>query len=159
MTLQDICTTLETSRKLKEAGFPQERGVAYWIDNEIEVTSCKPSEIEYDCTHWSGGENCRRDCSKCELSRKIKHKVYRAFTFNELLNYFRNLKSRELMSTRCFLEIDNYTHPSLIRATLYDAWTNKLYAISRNNPQEAAAELALWCVKEGYLNLEEGKDG
>jgi len=56
MKLQDICTTLETSRKLKEAGFPQENGIAYWCADLLQgwlLLSKKEAET-YNCMDKSG---------------------------------------------------------------------------------------------------------
>jgi hypothetical protein len=153
MNLQDICTSLETSRKLAEAGFEREGGIAYWVDNEIEVTGCEPSEIEYECTHWSGGENCRRDCSKCELSRKIKHKAYRAFTFSELW---------EILPIQIFDNENQIIYQLKLHKSSVDGYmiiyyenikdkAHRLIEKNSNLPQEAAAELALWCKKNKYL--------
>jgi len=100
MTLQDICTTQETSRKLKEAGFPQEGGIAYWCADLLQgwlLLSKKEAET-YNCMDKSG--------------------YIRAWTFSELEDILR---------------------------------------INPENPKEFLAELALWAVKEGYLNPKEGE--
>lgn len=61
MTLKSICTSLELSRKLAEAGFEQEGGIAYWIKSGRE---------------WKFLETCRL--------RYLFPNSIRAFTFNEL---------------------------------------------------------------------------
>jgi len=87
-----------------------------------------------------------------------KSYYYRAFTFNELLNYFRNLTPESLINTRCYIELDNYSQPKSVCIILYDAWDYKLHTVNRKQPQEAAAELALWAVKEVPINLKRRDD-
>jgi len=136
MTLQDICTSQETSRKLKEAGFEQENGIAYW---------CR-----YD-TGW-----------KLEINHGFNLREYiRAFTFSELwdllpkkietknFTYYKHLNNDDVISYYCEaynyigdIDIGEDGEPGLILIS---------FEIEQGeNLSCAAAELALWCRKEGY---------
>jgi len=97
MELKDICTTQETSRKLKEAGFPQEGGIAYWFFPTDYVQEQKWGLVPEYATGQEG-------------------EYIRAWTFSEL---------------------------------------EDILSIKPENPKEFLAELALWAVKEGYLNPKE----
>jgi hypothetical protein len=144
-TLQNICTTQETSRKLKEAGFPQEGGIAYWCSYPITNYRSVWSFKEIPKINWQDPHLL----------------AYRAFTFNEpweilpkkieieyivyYLGMYKDIsEGREyigyLTNTANFAEGDSLI---LMRNEL------------KGNPQEAAAELALWCVKEGHLDVRE----
>lgn len=147
MSLQDICTTLETSRKLKEAGFPQENGIAYWCADLLQgwlLLSKKEAET-YNCMDKSG--------------------YVRAWFFNELWEILpREINTNGLQYTLVLFpkEIGYLSVGFLLKGCPTDdgecsgACNCSLISIAiRTKPQEAAAELALWCVKEGYLNPKE----
>jgi hypothetical protein len=136
MPLEDICTSLEISRKLAEAGFPQEGGLNYW------------------CFYFLDGF-VGRELQTCRSY--AARNSYRAFTFSELweilpkeINF---LDSKTLIYHLEFHKHSNYNFIGYIRHSiqegelLMDSMKSKLH----KQPQEAAAELALWCRKEGYL--------
>jgi len=128
MTLENICTSKDTSQRLAEAGFPQKGGLFYW---------CKPS-----------GKLC--------LEEKVgdRRYYYRAFTFNELWK----LLPKEIVSGGiCVFKKKLYMTGLFDRdCTIeYHRNYNKTFLEYRTDRklQEAAAELALWCVEKGYLTL------
>jgi hypothetical protein len=149
-TLQDICTSLETSRKLAEAGFPQEGGIAYWV-------SCYKEGIfiadeEYDKVYNS------------ESYRKLKNKRPTVFIFMpaEEVNFEWNIYIRawsfselwEILPKIITIGNEIYYRRLLVPAMigyLRTTQSKRYKLIQGENIQEAAAELALWCVKEGYL--------
>jgi len=170
MGLKDICTTQETSRKLKEAGFPQEGGIAYWLPLSGEhLYTNNPGEdwklgLQIDRTDWFYIPN------RCAKERS--HTKYRAFTFNELWDLLpreiiwqygsleRERNGTPIMKQKAF----NLTYNGVENRWGYWNFRDSLWLIANDDftppknihkPQEAAAELALWCVKEGYLNLKE----
>jgi len=135
MTLQDISTTQETSRKLKEAGFPQERGIAYWEKHHINGWIFIPSDEDLRLQ-----EN------------------YRAFTFYELWYLLPKMLEKDLEMFWIDLYVSLQNPPVNVVGYTYLDSNEKgchieiLVTIRKELLQEAAAELALWCVKEGYLN-------
>jgi len=150
MTLKQICTTLETSRRLKEAGFPQEGGIAYWGKHKRHKQlspkrwGVELSEYLIELEQYVGDFGCEK---------------YRAFTFNELWeilpkDIIEKHKYRLQIGKTwndCFLLYYWNVYP------FEDSIDNNLERFIHKQPQKAAAELALWCVKEGYLNPKEIK--
>jgi hypothetical protein len=129
MTLENICTSLETSRKLAEAGFPQEGGLNYW------------------CFYFLDGF-VGRELQTCRSY--AARNSYRAFTFSELWEILPKSieeKTSNINKYNWILEL----HPGFIG--YYPSGTGKILnrIEIKTTPQEAAAELALWCRKEGYL--------
>jgi hypothetical protein len=140
-TLQDICTSLETSRKLAEAGFPQEGGIAYWRQYykcEEDIAIGKFSwQLDY-------AEEFLIDKEAIELEI-ARHRNFRAWTFNELW---------EILPRIITIGNEIYYRRLLVLAMigyLRTAQSKRYKLIQGENIQEAAAELALWCRKEGYL--------
>jgi len=138
MGLRNICTTQETSRKLKEAGFPQEGGIYYWTKQD---------------KGWFIVESSCMDVS--DIIGKDTPK-YRAFTFNELWEILpERILCIENNKHCCFvIEMDRYSIAYIDKVK-----REVLMRINKYNPitQEAAAELLLWAKREGYLK-EEGKN-
>jgi len=136
MTLQDITTTQETSRKLAEAGFKN----------------------SYFCwfTKWNekDGEWILGDKYDKEWRLQICGNVYwlPAFTFSEL---WKILPDR--------IDINGFAYIKIIKTGTkefyisYSKYACHIKGYANKQPQEAAAELALWAVKEGYLNPKEGE--
>jgi len=159
MGLKDICTTQETSRKLKEAGFPQEGGIAYWLPLSGEhLYTNNPGEdwklgLQIDRTDWFYIPN------RCAKERS--HTKYRAFTFNELWDLLpKEINFLDSKTLIYHLEIKvffNHISIGYFRQSIQEGelLTDSLRSKRHKVLQEAAAELALWCVKEGYLNLKE----
>jgi len=130
MTLQDICTSLETSRKLAEAGFEQENGIAYWSYKE---------ENTYILRHYNREGTL----------------TIRAFTFNELWECL----PTQIHDNDEMIIYQLECHKSSVDDSFTLGYNN--IAIGEENifvmfnkyePQEAAAELLLWCKQNGYLN-------
>jgi hypothetical protein len=139
MTLQDIVTSQETSRKLKEAGFSQEGGIAYWIRDNFNGEWKFQEGKDYEGT----------------IPRA------RAFSFNELwellpkkinwdyMGLRRDRKGNRIKQEDTFYLICN----AIENEWGYWSFIQEVWLIHfKGNPQEAAAELALWCVKEKYLD-------
>jgi len=125
MTLQDICTSLETSRKLAEAGFEQENGFFWYNFGSKEKPNWKVDI--YPQEHKSCGR-------------------FRAYTFNELWELLPNcIEYDDEIYYKRFL-------PPAIMIYVKGAEPRWLKKYEGNNPQEAAAELLLWCKQNGYLN-------
>jgi hypothetical protein len=150
-TLQDICTSLETSRKLTEAGFPQEGGIAYWTKTKYGNWILLPYDVKREITIYTPG-----------IVSFEEYKFYRAFTFNELWELlpkgikYSGLIYRINIYTHCggdnmFYGIDKNDKILMEETnTEYENALGYIWSLS-NIPQEAAAELALWCRKEGHL--------
>jgi len=138
MGLKDICTTQETSRKLKEAGFPQEGGIAYWVNTKKgwEFLGSSQLIIMFD-------------------------DYFRAFTFNELWDWLPPLIRTKYHKYNLNLVKHESIIPKDISKIFYDPYkANQIKRTEPNKPiQDSAAELALWCVKEGYLNPKEDNNG
>jgi len=158
MTLQDISTTQETSRKLKEAGFPQEGGIAYWLPLSGEhLYTNNPGEdwklgLQIDRTDWFYIPN------RCAKERS--HTKYRAFTFNELWDLLPDKIGYHRKDITFYTTYDTMKEKTAWGIGYYERRCDndgcedeELKHIENENLLEAAAELALWCVKEGYLNL------
>jgi len=134
MGLKNICTTQETSRKLKEAGFPQEGGIAYWFFPADYVQEQKWGLVPEYATGQEG-------------------EYIRAFTFSELWEILPNQIFNPINERLYLLRL----YPRFIGYYPLDKSKElREEDYKRTTPQEAAAELALWCVKEGYLNPKEG---
>jgi hypothetical protein len=142
-TLQDISTAQETSRKLKEAGFPQEGGIAYWV---MYSTAMGGNATQF--LVMSGEYKYNQD--------KYIFPI-RAFTFNELWD----ILPKDIIGKHQYrLQIGKTWNDSflLYYQNVYpfeDSIDNNLERFVHKQPQEAAAELALWAVKEGYLKPKE----
>jgi len=141
MELKNICTTQETSRKLKEAGFPQEGGIAYWEKHYINGWIFIPSDEDLRLQ-----EN------------------YRAFTFNELWDLLpKEINFLDSKTLIYHLEIKvffNHISIGYFRQSIQEGelLTDSLRSKRHKVLQEAAAELALWAVKEGHINLKRRND-
>jgi hypothetical protein len=157
MTLRDICTSQETSRKLAEAGFPQE-GLFYWVEC-FQMIEKETEKGVYE----------KKKIWFLEPTENINHSYHnyiRAFTFNELwellpkkietknFTYYKHLNNDDVISYYCEaynyigdIDIGEDGEPGLILIS---------FEIEQGeNLSCAAAELALWCVKEKYLDVEE----
>jgi len=168
MELRDICTTLETSRKLAEAGFPQEGGIAYWVSCYKEGIFIADEEYDkvYNSESYRKLKNKRPTVFIFMPAEEVNFEwnIYiRTWSFSELweilpkeINF---LGSKTLLYHLEFHKHFNYNFIGYIRHSiqegvlLMDSMKSKLH----KQPQEAASELALWCVKEGYLNPKEIK--
>ena len=127
MTLKDIVTSLELSKKLAKAGVSQEGGIAYWIENGI-------------TGKWEFTENYEGTIPRA-----------RAFTFNELWE----MLPESIEDGKWFL-----LDLSKIRenGNLLIGYANMAIGILKmcsGIPQEAAGELLLWCIEQGYVNPKE----
>jgi hypothetical protein len=133
-TLQSICTFQETSRKLAEAGFPQEGGLFYWWRS-------RPSMIET----WNEWEIIDKSKLDNIYTIGLVYEHYRAFTFSELWELLPNcIEYDDEIYYKRFL-------PPAIMIYVKGAEPRWLKKYEGDNPQEAAAELALWCRQEGHL--------
>jgi len=145
MGLRNICTTQETSRKLAEAGFPQEGGIAYW---------CKEKE-KWVLLPYLPGHECVIHTPNIIDWRGFKEiEKYRAWDFVELWELLPD-RIEEIEATY-YLEMEKAVDGKGVSIGHISCEAEMFRDIQASKPQEAAAELALWCVKEGYLKLEEG---
>jgi len=152
MTLQDISTTQETSRKLKEAGFPQE-GLFYWVEC-FQMIEKETEKGVYE----------KKKIWLLEPTENINHSYHnyiRAFTFSELWYLLPKMLEKDLEMFWIDLYVSLQNPPVNVIGYTYLDSNEKgchieiLVTIRKELLQEAAAELALWCVKEGYLNPKE----
>jgi hypothetical protein len=145
-TLQSICTSLETSRKLKEAGFPQEGGIAYWTKTKHKNWILLPYDVKREITIRTPG-----------IVSFGEYEFYRAFTFNELWELLPKMIEKDLEMFWIDLYVSLQTPPINVIGYTYLDSNEKgchikiLVTIRKEFLQEAAAELALWCRKEGHL--------
>lgn len=127
MTLKDICTSRDLSRRLDEAGFEQGDGIAYWILNGI--------------------------TGKWEFMEKYEGAIprARAFTFNELWELLPKRISEGRRTYYLNLEHGGISYKEATpRDELSCLYIQDFHPIE-STPQEAAGELLLWCRKNNYL--------
>jgi len=141
-TLQDICTFQETSRKLKEAGFPQEGGIAYWVKYYKNETDFRANEF-----YWRLDYNKDSLIKQNEFLRgRIEEgNAIRAFTFNELW---------DILPMRIETPYGIYFKGLIGGMIFYKSNDgNMLYFRAGTPLQDITARFFLECIRKEYVDV------
>lgn len=139
MTLQSIVTSLELSKKLAEAGFEQEDGIAYWV--------------MYSTEEGGNGNYFLLSAKEYNFSQYKYIFPIRSFVFNELWE----LLPRKI--EKCLLRLGKYKHGEMFIDYEFHTIKGDTEILGGKNrpsiysgiPQEAAGKLLLWCIENGYV--------
>jgi hypothetical protein len=140
MTPKDIVVIRELAEKMAKAGFPQEGGIWYWVDDKINKSKLiKEEEIN-----------------------KLFHYYYRAPTFSEIWQELPDSIERKwnivsesgiILRTEVewdYLELHKLDGNDGVEIGYYPFEGKIPIQIHNKRPEDAAAELWLWVRENGY---------
>jgi len=138
MNLENLVTSLELSKKLKEAGVPQ-RSVFYWTDCDI-----KRKDL---CEHYGEWNICLFSDRRC--------KEYSAYLAEELGLWLP--KGFYISKTTNDQYLIGHDFFARLLTEHDDRWERVKYEQVFPTEAEARGEMLFWLIEKGYIKVEELK--
>ena len=142
MRLQDICVSLELAKQLKEAGYPQEGALFYWIGDE-------ENHVRFNLGNFDASETM--DCYAAPTASEIGEKLPKMYTQKK--NGPDNVRWFPVYywtSNEIFYAIWHKSGEGLSYKSKYEQ-NNESIKFEAGTEADAGAKMYLYLKKEGLI--------